>query len=468
VIIMEVSRRHFLQTSAAVSLGFSGMHQLFARQAFATPNSATIVEGFGKLHQDPAGILELPEGFSYKIISRWQDEMDDGFLVPARADGMATFPGPDGLTLIIRNHEISAEDKELGPYGANHERLDKVDAGKVYDWGQGEQPAIGGTSTMLYDTRTGELHKQFLSLAGTERNCAGGPTPWNTWISCEEDTTPAGGTYEKDHGYCFEVPADAESGLVNPVPLMEMGRFNHEAIAVDPKSGIVYLTEDRKDGLLYRFLPNVPGKLAEGGRLQALGRQGVGAYDTRNWGEGVPAKIGKGFPVTWIDVEDVTSPKDDLRFQGYDRGAARFARGEGMWYGDGTIYFACTNGGAAYKGQIWKYTPSPEEGTALETFNPGSLELFVEPNDGGIIDNADNITVSPWGDLVVCEDGSGEQFLVGITPEGGIYKFARNAMASNSEFAGATFSPDGTTLFVNIQTDGLTLAITGPWKNCTA
>jgi secreted PhoX family phosphatase len=166
--------------------------------------------------------------------------------------------------------------------------------------------------------------------------------------------------------------------------------------------------------------------------------------------------------VTWIDLDDVESPEDDLRFRGFASGAARFARGEGMWYGRGAIYFACTNGGSEKKGQIWKYTPSPDEGKPEESREPGRLELFVEPNDGTLVENADNLTMAPWGDLIVCEDGSEQQFLVGVTPEGEIYKFARNAM-NTSELAGATYSPDGSTLFVNIQSPGITLAITGPW-----
>ena len=162
-----------------------------------------------------------------------------------------------------------------------------------------------------------------------------------------------------------------------------------------------------------------------------------------------------------MDLDDID--EDDLRFRGFDAGAARFARGEGMWYGNSAVYFACTNGGSAQKGQIWKYTPSPSEGTSRENARPGTLELFVEPNNGKIIDNADNLTVSPWGDLVVCEDSDGDNFLLGITPDGNVYKMGRNAV-SESELAGATFSPDGTTLFMNIQEDGLTLAITGPWN----
>jgi secreted PhoX family phosphatase len=149
-------------------------------------------------------------------------------------------------------------------------------------------------------------------------------------------------------------------------------------------------------------------------------------------------------------------------------GACRFARGEGMWYGNDAIYFACTNGGPEYKGQIWRYVPSPAEGTPEESRQPGRLHLFVEPNDQGLIDNCDNLTVAPWGDLVVCEDGSGEQYLVGITPEGGIYRIAHNAHPSDCELAGVTFSPDGSTLFFNLQSAGLTLAVTGPWENRVA
>jgi secreted PhoX family phosphatase len=140
-----------------------------------------------------------------------------------------------------------------------------------------------------------------------------------------------------------------------------------------------------------------------------------------------------------------------------------------MWRGRGAVYFACTNGGRRRIGQIWRLTPAAAwvEGTEGERSRPGSLELFVEPNDATIVENADNLTVSPWGDLVVCEDGPGEQFLLGITPEGRVYKLARNALNS-SEFAGATFSPDATTLFVNVQhPHGFTLAIRGAWKGAS-
>ena len=157
------------------------------------------------------------------------------------------------------------------------------------------------------------------------------------------------------------------------------------------------------------------------------------------------------------------APADDLRYQGFEKGAARFARGEGMWYGRDAIYFACTDGGRQKSGQIWRYVPSPAEGSSNERDKPGRLELFIEPNDGALVENCDNVTVTPWGDLILCENGPGEEFLVGVTPAGQFYRLARNAM-DHADLAGATFAPDGSTLFVNIQGKGVTLAITGPWN----
>ncbi|MFW6089764.1 MAG: alkaline phosphatase PhoX, partial [Gemmatimonadota bacterium] len=303
---------------------------------------------------------------------------------------------------------------------------------------------------------------QHLSLAGTLRNCAGGPTPWNSWITCEESVVGPTDTFARAHGWAFEVPASAVPGLTAPRPIEGMGRFYREAVAVDPASGVVYQTEDRDDGLLYRFVPEVPGDLHAGGRQQALVARERAGLDTRNWGSS-RVDVGTRTAVDWIDLEDIDSPVDDLRRRGFGRGAARFARGEGMWYGNEAVYFACTNGGSARLGQIWKYTPSPAEGTPGEVDEPGTLELFLESDSVSVLENADNLTVASWGDLFVCEDGRGEQFLIGVTPEGETYRFGRNA-ASGSELAGATFSPDGSTLFLNIQDDGLTLAITGPWE----
>jgi len=451
--------------ASSTALGFAGLHRLIESRAGATPTGDDIPFGFGVLARDPAGVLDLPRGFSYRVISRMGEEMDDRLLVPGYADGMAAFPAPDGNTVIVRNHELGPDWFKLGPYGLNNERLERLDTSLLYDAGSGKTPGLGGTTTLLYDTRKHQLLKQYLSLAGTLLNCSGGPTPWNTWITCEETTWPkgTGGTLEQDHGYAFEVPAVADGKLTRPWPIKAMGRFRREAVAVEPKSGIVYQSEDVDNGCMYRFLPARRGVLREGGKLQALGVRGRASLDTRNWEDTPAIPVGTRLDVSWIDVEEVESPRDDLRLRAFAGGASRFCRAEGMWYGRDWVYFACTSGGMNARGQIWRYRPSPMEGLPGELDAPGVLELFIEPNDAGLIDNADNLTLAPWGDLIVCEDGTPEQFLVGVTPQGKIYKFARNAK-DGSEFAGATFSPDGSTLFVNLQEAGLTLAITGPWK----
>lgn len=444
-----------------MAVGFLGIRRFLSNSPVHRA-SELLVPGYGPLKSDPENQLDLPEGFEYQIISRAGETMADGLEVPILPDGMAAFPGPNGLTLVVRNHEILSG---RGAFGLFNKKLQQVDASRIYDHGTEQDPAPGGTTTLVYDTANKKLVRQFASLLGTRRNCAGGPTPWGSWISCEETVTrkgevDGGAMSAMDHGYNFEVPATAEPALADPVPLRAMGRFNHEAVAVDPKTGIVYQTEDRPDGLIYRFIPKRPGHLRDGGRLQALAIRDVESADTRNY-RSRAIRVGRPQATSWIDLEDIQAPEDDLRLRGYEAGAARFSRGEGMWEGAGKIYFACTNGGRARKGQVWTYTPGEGEGTNEE--KPGALELFAEPNDGNIVENADNLTIAPWGDVILCEDRQEDVVrLIGVTPEGRFYVFANSHL--ETEFAGATFSPDGSTLFVNSQGVGLTFAITGPWK----
>ena len=460
--MIENTRRHFLKTASLYSLGFLGLRELAGRPAYATE---TFAGGFGPLVDDPAGIIRLPAGFRYTVFSKTGERMTDGFFVPGRHDGMAAFPGPDGKTILVRNHEIESAWKNDSPFGPANALLDRVPPSKIYDRGGGIEPNLGGTTTLVFDTATQTLETHFLSLAGTVRNCAGGPTPWGTWITCEEVNDDPEQHAEKLHGYNFEVPAFAEPGLVDPIPLKAMGRFRHEAVAIHPNSGAVYQTEDIGDGLLYRFLPNQPGKLAAGGRLQALAIRDWKSADTRNWSK--PAMpVGKAFAVDWIDVEDIDNPKNDLRLRGAKAGAAVFARGEGAWWGNDAAYFAMTMGGQLRRGQVFSYRPSPMEGTAAEKDQPGSLELFIEPNDSAILSHCDNLAVAPWGDLILCEDTDKHCRLIGVTPEGRLYAIAQKPQAGR-ELAGACFSADGSTLFVNVQSPGYTLAITGPWGKTT-
>ncbi len=470
---MPDSRRQFLKHSA-VATAFLGLARL-SNHARAELDDDSY--RYGKLVDDPHRIFDLPAGFSYRIIGRAGDYMDDGLRVPGRSDGMGTFKGPDGKTIIIRNHELEKDLTFEGPFGLQNELIGKIPRSLIYDAGGGLEPHQGGTTTIVFDTKTQTVEKQFLSLVGTSRNCAGGMTPWNTWLSCEESVEKAAtatpddldNRNEQPHGWVFEVPATTETGLVKPVPIKAMGRFNHEAVAIDPRTGIVYLTEDRNDGLFYRFLPSRKGDMTSGGRLQFLSLETTASapgdpMDTRNWNKDTanPFPVNEARKVRWMDIDDVESPADDLRRRGHKMGGTRFARGEGIWFGDKELYFACTNGGLKQYGQVFRYRPSEAEGTPAEVQSPGEVELFLEPNDKAVLHGADNITIAPWGDVVFCEEGPRHAGLRGVTPQGDVYPIGRNRYNSK-ELAGACFSPDGTTLFVNIYDPGITVAITGPW-----
>lgn len=464
-----MQRRRFLWQGAVLGAGFMGLQQ-WACKPKAGQGEALTGEGltdladalsdaysfrkYGPLVSDPKGVMHLPEGFNYRILSTVGDPMDDGYSLPGAPDGMAAFAdGPDHC-LVVRNHEMAPNKAEEGPFAKGG--LDGMDPAKCYDFGKGEMPGLGGTTTFRYNLRSGEIERQHLSLAGTIRNCAGGATPWGSWLSCEEDVSDRGvqGVLEQNHGYVFEVPARAE-GLVDPVPIRAMGRFNHEAVVVDPRTGICYLTEDRHDSCLYRYIPKTPGKLHEGGQLQALMLSGRPKADARNWDPAIPGvALGERLTVDWIDLPEVETPDDSLRHRAQEMGAAAFARGEGIWFGDDGFYFACTNGGSSNDGQIFRMHVHPG--------SQDQLELFVEPNDSALMSACDNLTIAPNGDIVLCEDRPSPR-IVGITPQGELYPIAHN-VGHESEFAGACFSPDGSTLFVNIQVPGLTLAIQGPWK----
>jgi secreted PhoX family phosphatase len=366
--------------------------------------------------------------------------MDDGGTVPDRADGMGCFDIGGGELALVRNHELQPQH----------------DAGGSITKGFGKKDGAfvsGGTTTIVLDAETLAVKRQFRSLGGTIRNCSGGITPWGTWLTCEETTARKGNGLEQDHGWVFEVPASAR-GLIDPVPLTAMGRFNHEAACVDPASGIVYQTEDRDNSVLYRFLPAVPGKLAQGGRLQAMVIEGLA--DTRNW-DGAAMPVGKAYPVRWVDLDDVEAPKDDLRARAAAKGAALVARGEGIHMGENAVFACSTNGGAKKLGQILRLTP----GLAGA---PDTVELFFESQSTEQFNYGDNLTVAPNGHLIVCEDQYTEvqeNHIRGITPEGEAYTLA--LLTAQTELAGGCFSPDGKWLFVNVYSPTATLAITGPW-----
>ena len=316
------------------------------------------IVGYGPLQRDPAGLFDLPAGFSYSVVSRFGDTMDDGFLVPNALDGMGAIDLGGGLMALVRNHELSIGGDAQGPTGGDPGRAAKI--GKAYGR-QGGIPFPGGTTTIVYDYRLRRRISSYLSLAGTIRNCAGGVTPWGSWLSCEE-TVHVG---DLRHGFVFEVPGDS-NGLVDPVPLKAMGRFNHEAAL-------------RRSGERHRLSHRGPGgrpllPLPSGDPGQARGRRaapGAGLHGrfrptratglVRDWAEGSSRAV------RWIDLDGVDSAIDDLRLRGRQKGAAIFARGEGVHLGTGELYFTCTSGGAARIGQIMRY--SAVHGQTLQLFS---------------------------------------------------------------------------------------------------
>jgi uncharacterized protein len=448
---MKLSRRSLLFSSSAVLAPVAGLGSTVASaDGYERPGQRdeSGFRGYGQLVKDPKGFLDLPRGFRYRILSAANEPMKTGGVVPSLHDGMAAFAASNGHTVLVRNHEVNVEDVEED----DATPVPHVN-GSTYD----PEALAGGTSTLLVgpDRR---LIKDWVSLAGTVTNCAGGPTPWGTWLTCEEEFETIG----KRHGYVFEV--DPVRGG-NPLPILGMGRFEHEAAAFD-RHGAIYLTEDADDpfGCLYRYLPKRPfggrGSLHDGGVLSALAIPGLGSDLS------IVQNVGMVLNVTWIDVPSANPGDDDMpvREQVLALGATQIQKAEGVWTGkDGSIWFVASYGGgpdaeeeedksaAAHSGQIWKYDPRSQ-----------TIELVVLFPVGTPFDGPDNITVGPHSFAIACTDGEDDQWLVGITDEGRVFPFGFNAL-NDQEFAGATFSPDGRTLFVNNQDPGLTYAIWGPW-----
>ncbi|HEX4902279.1 MAG TPA: alkaline phosphatase PhoX [Acidimicrobiales bacterium] len=447
----SLDRRRFLLTGSAVtaSAALAGpFGALGASPAGATPavgSGPDRTGGYGELRpvrDQTTGLelLKLPRGFEYLTFGWTGDHMADGTPTPSSHDGMAAFRDGD-LVRLVRNHE-----RRTGtPFAGSSATYDPA--------------ASGGTTTLVFDPDAGTLVEDYASLSGTIRNCAGGPTPEGTWLTCEETTDIIG---DVRHGYVFEVPAD---GLGNPNPIRGMGRFSHEATATDPATGVVYETEDTGTSRFYRYVPNDRTDLHAGGRLEAMVLEGT--LDTVDW------TAGRSAAATWVTVDNPDWGPGELSCaaQAQLKGAARIVRGEGLWYGNDVIYVVSTSGGPAGQGQVFAYDP------AASTFTC----VFASRN-AAELNAPDNVCVSPRGGIVLCEDGSDREYLHGLTPRGDIFPFAENNVVlseevradkgysgldyTGSEWCGATFEPkNGSWLFVNIQSPGFTAAITGPWRN---
>ncbi|MBM7692213.1 secreted PhoX family phosphatase [Peribacillus deserti] len=418
------NRRDFLKaggmSTLALTLGSTGILSIGSTvKADASNNPASGAGGYGPLVPDPNGIMDLPKGFHYKIISEEGGQLTNGTAIPGAFDGMAAFEGPKNTTILVRNHELSS--------GAEHPVVGR----NPYD-----PAAAGGTTTLVIDNARNVI-KEYVTSSGTIRNCAGGATLWGTWLTCEETRTAT-------HGYVFEVdPQDPENEM-SRTPIKDMGRFSHEACAIDPATGYVYLTEDATPSYLYRFIPNdttqKPGALQKGGKLYAAAIEEISSPSASTF------KTGQKIGIVWKELNPELC-REDAKAQG----CIEFKKLEGAFFQAGVFWFDDSSAGAKNLGRIYRYIPSTN-----------TLELFYEATDAQKMESPDNICMTPWGDLWFAEDGSGNDRIMGITPEGEIYPFASNRL-SGSELAGPIFSPDGKTLFVNIQSPGKTFAIWGPF-----
>lgn len=481
----QVNRRAFLKGGAGVAAGGALLGGPFQGLAAAASQSNGRPQRFvGELRpvadlRDGVARLHLPEGFEYRSFNVAGSPMSNGTPTPEVHDGMAAFHGHGRNSILVRNHEINGPDGAFG------------NPDKAYD------PITPGGTVTLEVTPFGEVVRSEVSLNGTQRNCSGGPMPWASWVTCEETvngpdvgpdfTGQPNDKLQKQHGFIFDVPAhDADNDAARN-PIRKAGRFPHEAALFDPRTGAVYLTEDNfgyASGF-YRYIPpedpRKVGHLLDGGRLQMLAVSGQPNAPLHEH-----QRPGATYDVTWVDI-----PEPDPTFggdydyalatkyvgdQGRERGAAQFSRLEGQGYAHGVVYFVSTQGGAQVtdaapsgfgngRGQVWAYhTPS------------ATLQLIYESPGPDVLDFPDNVTASSRGSLVLCEDGDIYNFLRGLDPRGNIFDLARTDFKGAGElapheFCGSTFSTNGKTLFVNLQSpnvdaeppNSMSVAIWGPW-----
>lgn len=462
----NLSRRTFLAGGATTGLGIAltgNVGSVFgaspARGA-APDRKAAGEPGYGPLVPDPAGLLALPAGFSYSLLAQTGvTTLESGEPTPDRTDGTACFVrhGGNGSVLVV-NHENGGQ---LNQIGVPHLE------GLTYDTGR----AFGGTTNLEVD-KDGNRVREYASLAGTFVNCAGGKTPWHTWLSCEETEAVPNRANQllQRHGYVFEVDPYDQDANRDPKPLKLLGRFAHEALTVDPDTHVIYETEDATapNGLLYRWTPPDSALPLEKGSLRAL-PDDAGTLEAMRASEAgtfvpdlsVATEPGTTYDVTWVPVPERDAAVQSLRAQVTT--ATRSRKLEGCWWGDGGAYVVAsfarlTDGSAAqHDGQVWFFDP------LTQTFTLKLWFAFTPSDQDTDVDGPDNITISPYGGVILAEDGGGIQHIVGATDAGETFFFARNEL-NGSEFAGPTFNQDKKTLFLNIYSPGHVFAVTGPWR----
>jgi hypothetical protein len=366
----DLNRRDLLR-SGALAAGALTLGPAFVRDALAAPARAGASPYGALLPPDVNGVM-MPPGFHSRIIARGLLPMPGtGYSLPMFPDGQATFRTGDGGWVLTTNHETLA--------------------------------ALGGGVTATRFAPDGTIRGAKRILGGTDVNCAGGPTPWGTWLSCEE--TDTGLVWESD-------PAGRLRALARPA----LGAFTHEAVAVDPVDGHLFLSEDESNGCLYRFVPARYPNLSVG-RLQV-------------------ARIGAGGKVQWLGVPDPSANTIPTREQ--VRGATRFRGGEGLWYAEGIVYFT-TKGDK----RVWAYDTRSERIEIL-------FDRATAPDSS--LNAVDNVTVSSAGDVLVCEDGGNLEIGI-ITPDRRVAPLVRlpGTAHTGSELCGVVFDPSGSRLYFTSQ-----------------
>jgi secreted PhoX family phosphatase len=454
--IEPLSRRVLLERSATgLGLVIAGdITGLFGTGSARAGGHA--MSGYGPLIDDPAGLLSLPAGFSYEIVAEsGVTTLETGEPTPSDPDGTAAFKGRGGGSVLVNNHEVSGGEPFPVP----------AVTGFVYD------PACGGGTTTIEVDGRGRRVREYVSLAGTLNNCAGGITPWGTWLTCEE----AEALGPIPHGYVFEVDPYNRDANRNPKPIKALGRYAHESVVVEPGGGNrIYLTEDagNPNGLLYRWTPPKacrrlgPGVLKgladDAGTLEAM--RAFTSAGTFVPDLSVATEPGTTYKVQWVAVPDRDAKAVSTRKQFTNDQITRSRKLEGMWWEHDGAYFVSSfartaDGSAAqHDGQVWFIDPRRD---TIELRLHFAYTPADQDNDP---DGPDNITVSPYGGLILAEDGEGKSHLVGSTPGGDVFFFARNDHPDDSEFTGPTFSHNRQTLFANIQSPGHVFAIQGPFR----
>ena len=378
-----LSRRQFVGSGAlaAAALTFG---PAFWRDALAAP-AAPGASPYGSLNPPDANGLSLPPGFQAREIARSGSDVA-GYPWHILPDGQATFGASDGGWFLVSNSETTADQ--------------------------------GGGASAIQFGQDGSIRRAHRVLDGTDRNCSGGHTPWGTYLSCEE--WEGGQVWECD-------PTGKTPAVMRPA----MGTFTHESACVDPVNKRVYMTEDTKDGCLYRFTPT--------------------SYPDLSTGVLRVAKVGSDGRVRWTVVPDPSAITAPTRKQ---VGGTRFNGGEGMWFDSGIVYFTTKgdNKVHAYDTRTRRYELIYDEAT-----HPDS------PLSG-----LDGITVSRSGDLYLCEDG-GDLDICMITPDRVVSRFlkATGAAHDDSELTGVVFDPSGERLYFSSMRaygQGATYEVTGPFR----